>query len=66
MNAVPVRRVDLEYPARTDGNGVTWYRPAQTGEPWGWTSDPNQAHLSYKNPHARVLQIATPSRKEKR
>ncbi len=65
MNAVPVRRVDLEYPARTDGNGVTWYRPAQTDAPWGWTSDPDQAHPSYFNPNVLVLENPTPSRKEK-
>lgn len=59
---VPVARVDLMYPARTDGNGVTWYRPADSE---GWTSIPEFAHPSYFNPHALVLQIATPSpRKE--
>lgn len=62
MKFVPVERVDLMYPARTDGNGTTWYRPV---DGYGWTSDPGQAHPSYKNPHALVLQIATPSpRKE--
>ena len=61
MIAVPVERVDLLYPARTDANGTAWYRPAD-GD--GWTADPGQAHPSYFNPHALVLQIATPSRKE--
>lgn len=32
------------YPAITDDNGNTWYRPAE-GD--GWTSDPTQAHPSY-------------------
>jgi hypothetical protein len=60
---VPVRRVDLEFPARTDGNGTTWYRPADTSAPWGWTALAEFAHPSYFNPHALVLRFATPSRK---
>ncbi|AOQ28932.1 hypothetical protein SEA_THYATIRA_76 [Mycobacterium phage Thyatira] len=40
-----------QYPARTDSNGVTWFRPARdTGldfSQWGWTSDPTQAHPDY-------------------
>jgi hypothetical protein len=65
---VPVRRVDLEFPARTDGNGTTWYRPADTAAPWGWTALPEFAHLSYFKPDALILlHSATPSpRKEKR
>lgn len=55
MKLVPVERVDLLYPARTDDNGITWYRPADN---YGWTSDPDQA---YFNPHAMVLQSATPT-----
>lgn len=31
----------------TDSNGTTWWRPPYTGEPWGWTSDPAQAHPGY-------------------
>lgn len=62
MKHVRVERVDLMHPARTDGNGVTWYRPADN---YGWTSDPGQAHPSYKNPHAWVLQIAIPFEKGK-
>jgi hypothetical protein len=58
--SVPVRRVDLESPAFTDANGTTWYRSA---DGWGWTAQAAFAHLSYFNPNARVLQIATPSRK---
>ena len=62
VKPVPVERVDLMYPARTDANGTTWYRPR---DKYGWTSLPEQAHLSYFNPHARVLHSATPSpRKE--
>lgn len=62
MRAVPVERVDLMYPAFTDANGTTWYRP-RNGD--GWTSLPEFAHLSYFNPNARVLQTTTPtSRKE--
>lgn len=38
-------------PARTDDNGITWYRPAFEGQTppkmWGWTSDPAQAHPDY-------------------
>lgn len=60
---IPVERVDLMYPSRTDGNGVTWYRAADS---FGWTSIPEFAHPSYFNPHALVLQIATPSREENR
>lgn len=62
MKFVPVERVDLMYPARTDSNGVTWYRPI---DGYGWTSILEFAHLSYKNPHATVLQIATPSEEGK-
>ncbi len=62
MNVAPVERVDLMYPARTDSNGVTWYRPADV---YGWTSIPEFAHPSYFNPHAMVLQIATSSEKGK-
>lgn len=58
MKHVPVERVDLVYPARTDDNGITWYRPV---DGFGWTSDPAQAHPSYTNPHAMVLQIASSS-----
>lgn len=40
-----------QYPARTDTNGTTWYRPGFTGKTppsmWGWTSDPLQAHPDY-------------------
>ena len=36
-----------QYPARTDSNGTTWYRPAQTAQPWGWTADFAQAHPDY-------------------
>lgn len=45
------------YPARTDGNGTTWYRPARrklVGRDgfaaeglWGWTSQPIFADPSY-------------------
>ena len=36
------------YPARTDSNGNTWYRPVKDGGAmWGWTSDPAQADPSY-------------------
>lgn len=58
MKLVPVERVDLMYPARTDANGITWYRPADN---YGWTALPEFAHLSYFNPNAMVLQSATPS-----
>lgn len=39
------------YPARTDTNGRTWYRPVRDPgigvDQWGWTSDPAQAHPDY-------------------
>lgn len=39
------------YPAVTDSNGTTWYRPSFTGrtppQMWGWTADPKQAHSDY-------------------
>ncbi|WP_016886776.1 hypothetical protein [Mycobacteroides abscessus] len=40
-----------QYPARTDANGNTWYRPMRPRgfdfDQWGWTSDPAQADPSY-------------------
>ncbi|WP_237146503.1 PD-(D/E)XK nuclease family protein [Mycobacteroides abscessus] len=40
-----------EYPARTDDNGTTWYRPVRPKgigiDQWGWTSQPEQAHPDY-------------------
>lgn len=40
-----------QYPARTDTNGNTWYRPLRPKgfdfDQWGWTSDPAQADPSY-------------------
>lgn len=43
--------VAQQYPARTDDNGTTWYRPGFTGKTppsmWGWTSQPEQAHPDY-------------------
>lgn len=36
------------YPARTDSNGQTWYRPTQVpGLMWGWTMNPAYADASY-------------------
>ena len=39
------------WPARTDTNGTTWYRPALTKgvslQTWGWTAQPEQADPSY-------------------
>lgn len=45
-----------QYPARTDSNGTTWFRPARGAgldfSQWGWTSDPAQAHPDYgTGPH---------------
>lgn len=41
-----------QYPARTDTNGTTWYRPVRPKgidfDQWGWTSDPRQAHPDYE------------------
>ncbi|WP_016891473.1 hypothetical protein [Mycobacteroides abscessus] len=41
-----------QYPARTDTNGATWYRPVRSKgidfDQWGWTSDPHQAHPDYE------------------
>ncbi|QFG14129.1 hypothetical protein I5G97_gp024 [Mycobacterium phage Curiosium] len=40
-----------QYPARTDTNGLTWWRPVRPAgtdlSQWGWTSDPAQAHPDY-------------------
>lgn len=40
-----------QFPARTDANGNTWYRPVRDKgigmDQWGWTSDPAQADPSY-------------------
>ncbi|QFG09272.1 hypothetical protein SEA_EFRA2_87 [Mycobacterium phage Efra2] len=40
-----------QYPARTDTNGRTWWRPLRPAgtdlSQWGWTSDPAQAHPDY-------------------
>ncbi|QFG08471.1 hypothetical protein I5H09_gp020 [Mycobacterium phage Yunkel11] len=40
-----------QYPARTDANGRTWWRPVRPAgtdlSQWGWTSDPAQAHPDY-------------------
>lgn len=37
-----------QYPARTDSNGTTWYRPTpETGLQWGWTSQEKYADPSY-------------------
>lgn len=43
--------VAQQYPARTDDNGTTWYRPSFAGKTppsmWGWTSQPLHAHPDY-------------------
>lgn len=43
--------VAQEFPARTDANGVTWYRPVRDAgiqlSQWGWTSNPEMAHPDY-------------------
>lgn len=44
------------YPAHTDANDITWYRPIFHGKSpppmWGWTSQPDQAHPDYTLPGA--------------
>ena len=43
-----MRSIAERYPARTDDNGNTWYRPTPTpGLLWGWTSSPEWADVSY-------------------
>ncbi|AON96729.1 hypothetical protein SEA_GENGAR_74 [Mycobacterium phage Gengar] len=41
-----------QWPARTDSNGVTWFRPARDAgsdfSQWGWTSQREQAHPDYR------------------
>lgn len=41
-----------DYPAVTDSNGVTWYRPVRGPgvdiAAWGWTAQRSQAHPSYE------------------
>ncbi|ASR85383.1 hypothetical protein SEA_CAIN_85 [Mycobacterium phage Cain] len=43
--------VARQYPARTDANGRTWFRPVRTPgmdfSQWGWTSQPCYAHPDY-------------------
>ena len=42
-------KISEMYPARTDANGLTWYRPTpQSGLMWGFTADPAQADASYE------------------
>lgn len=47
----PTKTVAEQWPARTDSNGTTWYRPAVTAgvslQTWGWTAQPELAHPSY-------------------
>lgn len=45
-----------QYPARTDSNGRTWFRPVRPAgcdlSQWGWTSQPGLAHPDYgPGPH---------------
>lgn len=56
MKLVPVERVDLMYPARTDDNGVTWYRPT---DKYGWTSVREFAHPSYFHPQSWSLMTSS-------
>lgn len=46
-----MKTVAENFPARTDDNGRTWYRPprrdGESMSQWGWTSDPAQADPSY-------------------
>jgi hypothetical protein len=46
-----MKSVAEQWPARTDSNGTTWYRPALTSgvsmQTWGWTAQPEQADPSY-------------------
>lgn len=43
--------VAQDYPARTDADGRTWYRPVRDKgmdlSQWGWTSNPAMAHPDY-------------------
>ena len=43
--------VAQDFPARTDDNGNTWYRPVRDKgmdlSQWGWTSNPELAHPDY-------------------
>ncbi|ASR85584.1 hypothetical protein I5G80_gp060 [Mycobacterium phage Krueger] len=43
--------VARQYPARTDANGRTWFRPVRSPgmdfAQWGWTSQPCYAHPDY-------------------
>ncbi|QYC54294.1 hypothetical protein SEA_ALLEGRO_50 [Mycobacterium phage Allegro] len=43
--------VATDYPARTDANGATWFRPVRDPgmgiEQWGWTANPLLAHPDY-------------------
>ncbi|AHY26907.1 hypothetical protein SEA_MUFASA_83 [Mycobacterium phage Mufasa] len=48
-----------QYPARTDTNGRTWFRPVRPPgadvSQWGWTSQPEQAHPDYALAEVRSL-----------
>uniref|UniRef100_A0AB39AKQ9 Exonuclease n=1 Tax=Mycolicibacterium phage phi1_186018 TaxID=3236641 RepID=A0AB39AKQ9_9CAUD len=48
----------VQYPARTDTNGTTWYR-GETGD--GWTADLAQAHPDYRASDAPAPLCATPA-----
>ncbi|ASR85965.1 hypothetical protein SEA_PEANAM_83 [Mycobacterium phage Peanam] len=53
-----------QYPAVTDANGRTWYRPVRPAgadfSQWGWTGDADQAHPDY-GPHV-VEHVASGAR----
>lgn len=51
------------YPARTDDNGVTWYR-AGTAREDGWTSNPDYAHPDYFAPAQEAQETPPPQPQE--
>lgn len=54
-----------DWPARTDTNGRTWWRPVRDAkmsfDQWGWTSDPAQAHPDYDALNTCTCFVTDPS-----
>ena len=50
-----------QYPARTDSNGTTWYRPVRRKgdamSQWGWTALPEHADPSYNAPNSALAAL---------
>lgn len=57
--------VATDWPARTDSNGRTWWRPVRdpkmSFDQWGWTSDAAQAHPDYDALNTCTCFVTDPS-----